>query len=66
MVYYILSDRQNPLLVKVPFSGRDDCVITPSYVGGSTFGQIMGLILIMYHTDFPGTLFPSPHTHSLY
>ena len=34
---------------------RDDGVIPSSYVGGATFGQIMGSLLIMYCTDFPGT-----------
>ena len=35
---------------------RGDCSIAPSYVGGATFGKIMGLIPITYRTDFPGSI----------
>ena len=34
---------------------KDDGVIPSSYVGGATFGQIMGSLLIMYCADFSGT-----------
>ena len=34
---------------------RDDGVMPSSYVGGSTFDQLMGSLPITYCTDFPGT-----------
>ena len=46
-----------------PLLTRDDGVIALSYVGhvgGATFDQIMGLILITYHTNFPGTRHINP------
>ena len=36
--------------------GRGDCGIALSYVGGATFGQIMGFIPITYRADFPGSI----------